>query len=101
MSSAIDSKTIKDILQLTALITISQRNGYHTLTPSLPLPSMDHQEILTEFDKELEEFKAKVSDSDGTNGDIGMELGSGNEAVTKNRDDLCQWEKARGMCVCM
>ena len=84
-----ESDTIKNILQLTKLVTLSQRNGYTNLQPSLTTITGYCDYDTNVYLNELEDFKLKVSNKSVTSMDTGLEYG--NEDKNGN-----QWKKASG-----
>ena len=79
------------------MITISQRNGFYLLPPSLTLPISDE----TEYDSELKKLKDKVllcgrSSNGASVTGLDIEMENENEDQNENGNGVCQWTRASG-----
>ena len=88
MMMSLDSGTAKDILRVTALVTISQRSGYHSLPLSLPSLSPSETPLQIEFEELLFKLRGRKTEAIETIRD------DDGGVVQDGHPHCCKWERA-------
>ncbi len=89
---SVDAGTAKDVLRVTALVTVSQRSGYHSLPPSLPSLSPNDTPLQREFEELLFKLRGRETETIETIRDENRGV------VQDGRRPCCQWERASCKC---